>query len=519
MKEYDQPDFANISSGIDQHFIHLPQKEAEVDEIESFEVKKISVSETPKIKKLDKINKARSIIRGERTLDREDLNDLISDLEKLEQFGYATEVLLVKMKLDESDGFTIRLKDYETLAKYIYKDHSLPSLFKFKKALQELTSHEDLVTTERCETLGLAGAIYKRKWQFDHQFRNLILARYYYKRGFEKWKEFIADYNNPRRNISKNDNGFNAINYAFINEQMAVDKLEEHGKITGFSESIEDRFKEAEDTRIFILQQFIDLPSQGSHQLKKGNYEPWVYATIAEAYFGLGNYSQATRFINEYMNSPSVNRWEVRSFGQQMFSLAYLQEYCRKFQSKYDSVNLPFADKLAKLAARFDPEGINSCLQLFDDTPDRNVESLSGSDANEPSGSDIKKEGKTGLALSGGGFRSALFHIGVLAALAEKNELKNIEVISCVSGGSIIGAYYYLKLKKLLELKPDDEITREDYITIVKEIEVDFLKGIQNNLRMRIFSNLTSNLKMFSKHYSRTHRLGELYEEYLFKPL
>lgn len=30
--------------------------------------------------------------------------------------------------------------------------------------------------------------------------------------------------------------------------------------------------------------------------------------------------------------------------------------------------------------------------------------------------------------------------------MAEKNKLKDIEVISCVSGGSIIGAFYYLKI-------------------------------------------------------------------------
>ncbi|TMP28955.1 patatin, partial [Pseudoalteromonas rubra] len=48
-------------------------------------------------------------------------------------------------------------------------------------------------------------------------------------------------------------------------------------------------------------------------------------------------------------------------------------------------------------------------------------------------------QGKTGLALSGGGFRASLYHIGVLAALAEQDQLRHIEVISCVSGGSIIG--------------------------------------------------------------------------------
>src|SRR5690606_1350559 len=44
--------------------------------------------------------------------------------------------------------------------------------------------------------------------------------------------------------------------------------------------------------------------------------------------------------------------------------------------------------------------------------------------------------GKIGLGLSGGGFRAALYHIGVLAKMAEFDLLKDVEVISCVSGGS-----------------------------------------------------------------------------------
>src|SRR6185295_7656852 len=103
-------------------------------------------------------------------------------------------------------------------------------------------------------------------------------------------------------------------------------------------------------------------------------------------------------------------------------------------------------------------------------------------------------------------------------ALAEKNELRNIEVLSCVSGGSIIGAYYYIKLKALLEDK--DKISREDYIRIVREIEESFIKGVQKNLRMQIFSNLFCNLKMlFDKNYSRTHSLGELYEKHLYSKI
>ena len=64
---------------------------------------------------------------------------------------------------------------------------------------------------------------------------------------------------------------------------------------------------------------------------------------------------------------------------------------------------------------------------------------------------------RRGLALSGGGFRASFFHIGVLARLAEIGRLHEIEFISTVSGGSILGALYYLHVKKLLESKLDDE--------------------------------------------------------------
>src|SRR4051794_24973367 len=51
---------------------------------------------------------------------------------------------------------------------------------------------------------------------------------------------------------------------------------------------------------------------------------------------------------------------------------------------------------------------------------------------------------KIGLSLSGGGYRAAAFHLGTLRKLKELNILNKIDVISTVSGGSIIGAYYAL---------------------------------------------------------------------------
>lgn len=51
---------------------------------------------------------------------------------------------------------------------------------------------------------------------------------------------------------------------------------------------------------------------------------------------------------------------------------------------------------------------------------------------------------RIGLALSGGGFRAAAFHLGTLRKLNEMGILERVAVISSVSGGSIAGAHYAL---------------------------------------------------------------------------
>jgi predicted acylesterase/phospholipase RssA len=129
---------------------------------------------------------------------------------------------------------------------------------------------------------------------------------------------------------------------------------------------------------------------------------------------------------------------------------------------------------------------------------------------------------KLGLALSGGGFRSALFHVGVLARLAELDLLRKVDVISSVSGGSTIAAYYYLKVKALLEKKPSagrEPPGREDYIRLVAEIEADFLAGVQKNMLMRIFLDPVKNARMLAAEFSNTERLAELLNIHFYQPI
>jgi predicted acylesterase/phospholipase RssA len=467
--------------------------------------------------KQEYITRAQDVLNNkEKFNDPEYLQRLCANLEEWDQFAYAADVLLHKRALTAKTG-KASLRDETELAKYIYKDTSLPSSFKFDKALLQLTENCSLNDSVRCETVGLAGAIYKRKWQFDRQIRNLELASFYYHRGFESWRRYRKASEDEKKDIDYcNDNGWTAINYAFISELLAVDKLESVGNVVGLSDEIVNSFNEAFKVRKEILSHFDELEKSG--KLSSQSVRPWVYATIAEAYFGLREYALSEKYLRTYLEAYKINLknssgmlpWKIRSTAQQFESLANLQLSLvswlthHKQQQPKDFADLP----------AIDINKIQRCLFLLSHPN----EVVANANFNYSNNWESRKIGKTGLALSGGGFRAALYHIGVLAALAEKDQLKNIEVISCVSGGSILGTYYYLLLKKSLEDQPDAEGS-VDYIRIVITIEEKFLAGIQNNLRMRIFSNLWDNCRMIFSGFSRTNRLGHLYEKYLYKDL
>lgn len=123
-----------------------------------------------------------------------------------------------------------------------------------------------------------------------------------------------------------------------------------------------------------------------------------------------------------------------------------------------------------------------------------------------------------GLALSGGGFRAAFFHLGVLARLAETGLLRQVEVISTVSGGSIIGALYYLHVKDLLENVDERSVDDSDYVDIVARIERNFFANVAKHIRARAYANLAKNVKMARANYSRSDRIGELYDETFYRP-
>ncbi|UUZ53607.1 patatin-like phospholipase family protein [Massilia sp. H-1] len=66
---------------------------------------------------------------------------------------------------------------------------------------------------------------------------------------------------------------------------------------------------------------------------------------------------------------------------------------------------------------------------------------------------------RIGITLSGGGFRAAAFHLGVFRKLRTYNLLDKLDLISCVSGGSIMRAFLALHWKN-----PDVLDMLDDYL-------------------------------------------------------
>ena len=103
---------------------------------------------------------------------------------------------------------------------------------------------------------------------------------------------------------------------------------------------------------------------------------------------------------------------------------------------------------------------------------------------------DAAADRKIGLALSGGGFRASIFHLGVIRRLEELGIMKHVAVVSSVSGGSIIAAYYIVEMERRLRERRDEIERSPDIIDRVRvelfeSIAADFLTALDHNLRSR----------------------------------
>ena len=408
---------------------------------------------------------------GPERIDVVALFDLAMQLRAAYRFRYARQLLSLARRgpvppyppraLD-SAGFARVLRQQH--AHCTYKDPDLPTDVRLDRALAILGDGEDLETTTDADTLTLAGAIWKRKWDFESARSHLVRSFGYYQRSYDAARTTAGF-------ASALAAGHAGINVAFVLDLLASERLD-----GGRSGSDEAPAVRADVCR--MLRPHFEQPDWVPDSDRW-----WFNLTFAEASLGLDRYDDAEVALTRALDAPH-DRWQYESSTRQLAAVARLR---------------------LRASGATDYTSGRAWRVLHD---------FLGTDAPGLLGAFT---GKVGLALSGGGFRASFFHIGVLAKLAELGVLPFVEVLSCVSGGSIVGAHYYLELRKLLGTRTDADLTARDYVDVVWRIHEEFLKGVQRNIRTRILAELTTSLQMIARpHYTRTRRLGELYEKLLY---
>jgi predicted acylesterase/phospholipase RssA len=442
---------------------------------------------------------AELVLRGQ-SLPAGEIFMLAERLKRKNKFGHARRLFGRVWNEGWSDKKTSAAKVGQRFALTTYKDPDLPAGRRFARALEILGDVErlELTTAERQESLGQRGAIHKRRWQVEGQRADLDRALGFYLEGHELGV--------------KTDQGYNGINAAFVLDLLAREDAEEaraSGRV-----SVVATERAARSTA--IRRELVDILTQLMITERWLQDYWWFYATLAEAQLGLGDFAAAIATLRDYNrvhglghDGPPLHavdpersewvvpRWEFESTLTQLATMARLQ--------------VDLAGLLSDSAAATTP-GIDPKRWRTDGR-----ETLRSYLGEYAPGLDRAETGKVGLALSGGGFRASFVHIGVLAYLAERDMLRRVEVLSCVSGGSIVGAHYYLELQRVLETRPDRLIAAEDYLDIVGRVEEHFLAGVQTNIRCQVFGTIWSNLRAFLQPgYTTTRRLGVLYERELY---
>ncbi len=416
----------------------------------------------------DRAADARNIFASRSTADSAKIFDLAKRIrEEDNNLEYSRRLLEIAFdKLASTTPQLLRFKTARDLVICTYKSSDLAPDARFKKAeslaLQLL--NEQLTPDQSQDMLGIMGAIWKQRWRVYGLREHLEHALRLYKQGMSLGLE--------------RDRGYTAINAAFILDLLARAGDDQHAGALK-----EEAFKIRGEVRDVLLKMKESDPSLSE--------DFWVMATLGEAYLGLRDFAQAINFMG-LAGKKLPPMWKVESTARQAAEVA-------RFIALDSGIAL---ESIANSEAW------------------KAVQALVGGNSEAALAFLL---GKVGLALSGGGFRAALFHIGVLARLAELDMLRHVEVLSCVSGGSIIGAYYYLELRKKLQQKPDVStgseapLEQKDYLEIVGNIEREFLAGVQRNIRLRMLMEFGSNLQVLtSRRSSMTERLAKLYDRELY---
>src|ERR1035437_4818766 len=375
-----------------------------------------------------------------------------------------------------------RLSAAEQMLLGLFDNPPQSTMVPLQLAVNALAASLDACPAMKQDLLGIAGAVEKRRWDIYGLRVHLVRAYQYYLKGYQMGSAY--------------DQGYNGINLAFVLDLLSE---QEEGELDRGKAAREMASKVRKDIiATFDPPQAVEIGDKDSKlEINDSGTSWWLLVTLGEAYLGVGNYDHAVQRMKQAATLKAklqededelkrIAPWQLETVARQIVRVAQIQAHREDIPGK----DVDKAPSWSVVEALLGQDGKAARSFLF---------------------------GKIGLALSGGGFRASLFHIGVLAKLAELDVLKHVEVLSCVSGGSILGAYYYLELRHLLQTRTDVKICRQDYIDLVERIRKGFFAGVRRNIRLRMLMGWSSNYRVLTTRRSSTSdRLALLYETELY---
>jgi predicted acylesterase/phospholipase RssA len=407
--------------------------------------------------------------------------NVINACKALKDRHYYEEALVILKKLESTleVGSKLHIKLIRLRAECYYQNRELPANIRFTKALSIL----DTLNPEDGETQRLKGAIYKRKYQSGKNLEDLYLAISYYETAAQDVIE---------------DEGYGAVNAVYLYYALITHLVIALG--TKMRRMYESKIEQIVTNAITHLEK--TYPTHESRQVKD---REWISPTLAELYLSRYDYEKCNAYLREshfVENGKELIEELIRTRSDLIVDIRDEVVKATKVDFHIDRSRFTTIEQLIKLYDLLPnhraTSNDNYLHAIFRKMPEEaKIYNIIHS----------VRIGKVGLALSGGGFRASLFHIGVLHRLAELDILRHVQVISSVSGGSIIAMYYYLKLKRLLEHNDNFTFGKEAFIRLVREVEKEFIEGVQTNIRMQAFVDNDGEL---------TETLGRLYEKQLF---
>ncbi|WP_417326572.1 patatin-like phospholipase family protein [Halarcobacter sp.] len=406
-------------------------------------------------------NQFEILINGLKALkDRHFYEEVFSEIEHIE-----------KNELDNKQTFKLTKLKVECL----YQNKQISFKVRFSNALELLYSLKKEDENNEPDYLCLIGAVFKRKYQINKNIKDLLKAIKYY---------------HDAANIHEEDDGYGACNAIFLYKTLLYDfdkSLNQH-EIKKYNRIISKIRRQA-------------IENLDKKYLNGNEHSKWINRTYAELYFSEENYDKAKEYLNE---STEYDTKHIENLKELDLSdnLKLTIKKALKIKVSEPRDKLITVEQMIRLYKYQIHEITNDDFVFLENIFENFIE--------KNKIRNITRSiliGKVGLALSGGGFRASFYHIGVLARLAELDMLKDIEVISTVSGGSIIGMMYYIRLKELLERKDNSSIEKNDYIELIEEMQKDFLKSVQKNIRMKAFVEYNPYIQTL------TQKLGEIYQE------